>query len=54
MTVELELSDEEAEWLLIVLQNNANAVEPGHAARWTRAAASRIDRIRESVEEQME
>jgi len=54
MTVELELSDENAKRLLKVLQENAKAVEPENTVRWTNAAASRIDRVRKSVEDQIE
>jgi len=54
MTNQIELDDEELERLLIVLDENVRAVEKSDAVRWTNAAASRIDRVKKSIEEQVE
>jgi hypothetical protein len=53
MTVEIELEDHEAERLLNVLNENVQATGATDAVRWTNAAASRIDQVREEIEAQV-
>ena len=54
MTNKIELTDEELKRLLKVLDANVAAVDMSNTIRWTNAAASRIDRVKQTIEQQHE
>lgn len=52
MTEQFELSEKEVEDLIVVLNENEEAVGETDAVRWTEESASQISHIRQKITEQ--
>jgi hypothetical protein len=49
---QVKFSDKEVQQLLLILKDNANAVEKDDAIRWSPKAADRIEEIKNKIESQ--